>query len=160
MKGKHGGVQKRFGDLNKRVFCVPCNTCRSNPVFSDTSNSCIGAVMFFNMLQSTDTSLQLFQRDGMWCAKLWLIYGQSPSVKQNGKANLMQPVYYSTKLWQSVTFLFQSQVNPKGTYRNQNPKGSMLNASILKICSCWFLHTVVVHELLYEVNISSKVCIE
>ncbi|XP_050876445.1 uncharacterized protein LOC127080158 [Lathyrus oleraceus] len=51
MKGKHQGVQKRFLDINLRVFYTPCGCHSLNLTLCDMANSCIKARNFFGVVQ-------------------------------------------------------------------------------------------------------------
>ncbi|XP_050876930.1 uncharacterized protein LOC127080662 [Lathyrus oleraceus] len=51
MKGKHQGVQKRFLDINPRVFYTPCGCHSLNLALCDMTNSCIKAMIFFGVVQ-------------------------------------------------------------------------------------------------------------
>jgi len=51
MKGKHHGVQKRFLDINPRLFYTPHGCHSLNLVLCDTTNSCPKATSFFGVLQ-------------------------------------------------------------------------------------------------------------
>jgi len=51
MKGKPQGDQKRFLDINPRVFYTPCGCHSSNLVLCDMANSCPRATSFFRVLQ-------------------------------------------------------------------------------------------------------------
>ncbi|XP_050889765.1 uncharacterized protein LOC127095061 [Lathyrus oleraceus] len=86
MKGKHQGVQKRFLDINPRVFYTPCGCHSLDLALCDMANSCIKARIFFGVVQ-----------------RIYTIFANSTKRWQNLKDNVkgLTPKSLSSTRWES-----------------------------------------------------------
>jgi hypothetical protein len=149
-------VEVRIRDLNSRAFYVPCNAHSLNLVLNDSA-SCLEAVLFFDTIQETYVFFSAStQRWGILLKHVKnLTIKPLSQTRWSSTVDAIRAMRFQVgEIYDALKYIIDdtSLIGETGVRSRAEAKGIALKLKSFKfLCSL-----VIWYELLYEINISSK----
>ncbi|KAL4083493.1 hypothetical protein QTP88_028809 [Uroleucon formosanum] len=157
MRGQQNGVQARVRQLNRRAFYVPCNAHSLNLVLNDSANCCLGAVIFFNIIQEVYVFFSASTHQ--WNVLLKHINNLTvkplSGTRWESRLDAVPAIRFQIKeIYSALLEISQDNllVNPSGVKSRAEAIGIINKFLNFKFLCC----LVVWYDILFEINITSK----
>ncbi|KAL4152652.1 hypothetical protein QTP88_000485 [Uroleucon formosanum] len=157
MRGQQNGVQARVRQLNRRAFYVPCNAHSLNLVLNDSANCCLGAVIFFNIIQEVYVFFSASTH--RWNVLLKHINNLTvkplSGTRWESRLDAVRAIRFQIKeIYSALLEISQDNllVNPSGVKSRAEAIGIINKFLNFKLLCC----LVVWYDILFEINITSK----